>query len=78
MKYVVWLLVLILLVAHQDNWLWDDGQLVLGFIPVGLFYHACISLAAGCVWFMATKFCWPNELDDLERSESASDLGEPR
>ena len=61
MQHLVWLLIVLLLVLHQDNWLWDDGTLVLGFMPVGLFYHACISVAAAIVWLMATKFCWPQD-----------------
>lgn len=52
-------LVLLLIILHQDNWLWTNDYLVLGFIPIGLFYHACISLAASAVWFWATKYAWP-------------------
>lgn len=63
MSKLVWALVLLLLVLHQDNWLWEDDTLVFGFIPIGLFYHACLSVAAGVVWFLATKFCWPTELE---------------
>ena len=39
-------LVVLLLVLHQDNWLWNDGTLVFGFMPIGLLYHAGISMAA--------------------------------
>jgi len=60
-KWVITLLVLVLLVLHQDNWFWEDGTLVLGFLPIGLFYHACISLAAALVWFIATRIAWPVE-----------------
>jgi hypothetical protein len=63
MSKLVWILVLVLVILHQDNWNWDDGTLVFGFIPIGLAYHACISMAAGVVWFLATKFCWPTELE---------------
>lgn len=52
-------IVLVLLVLHQDNWFWTDDMLVFGFMPIGLFYHACISIAASCVWFYAVKKCWP-------------------
>ena len=64
MQHVVWILILVLLVLHQDNWFWEDRTLVFGFMPVGLFFHACISLAAGIVWFLAVRFCWPHELDE--------------
>lgn len=63
MQKLVWVLVLLLLVLHQDNWLWDDGSLVLGFMPIGLFYHACISVAASVTWFLAARYCWPSGSD---------------
>lgn len=66
MNHVVWILIVVLLVLHQDNWNWDSDYLVFGFMPIGLFYHACISIAAGVVWFMSTKFCWPDELEATE------------
>jgi len=59
--------IFILLVLHQDNWFWADDTLVFGFMPVGLFYHACISVAASGVWFYAVKRCWPT---DVEASSS--------
>jgi hypothetical protein len=58
-KMIIAVLVLILLVLHQDNWLWADDTLVLGFLPMGLFWHACISLAAALTWFLATRIAWP-------------------
>ncbi|TWT87440.1 hypothetical protein Mal64_29790 [Pseudobythopirellula maris] len=64
MRMVVWGLVLLLLVLHQDIWFWNDGTLVFGFMPIALFFHACISIAASVTWFMATKFCWPTGVDD--------------
>ena len=69
MKYVIWLLVVVLLIAHQDNWNWYDDSLVFGFIPIGLFYHICISLAAGFVWWLACTFAWPQELEEFEIEE---------
>ena len=54
-KWVIALLVLMLLVLHQDNWFWEDGTLVFGFLPIGLFYHACISLAAALVSCGSTR-----------------------
>lgn len=57
-------LILLLIVLHQDNWFWTDETLVFGFLPIGLFYHACLSMAAGLMWWWATKFCWPRQSDD--------------
>jgi len=64
MKYVVWLLVLLLVVLHQDNFLWDDTTLVFGFMPITLLYHMGISVGAAFTWYLATKFAWP--LDEGE------------
>ena len=64
MKFAVWGLVLLLFVLHQDVWFWDDKTLLFGFLPITLLYHACISVAAGATWFLATKFAWPAVLDD--------------
>lgn len=68
--YVVWGLVLLLIILHQDVWFWESKTLVFDIVPIGLFFHACISLAAGCTWFLATKFAWP--FDD---TQSDSDGG---
>mgnify|MGYP000097035588 FL=1 len=61
-------LVLLLLILHQDNWFWTDATLVFGFIPIALFWHACISLAAVATWFLATLIAWPLT-DDIEDQE---------
>lgn len=73
MKTVVWGLVLLLVVIHQDVWFWNDDRLVFGFLPITLAYHAGISLAAGFVWFLAIHFAWPSGLDD----DMPGDPGDP-
>jgi uncharacterized membrane protein len=70
MKTVLWILIAILIVAHQDFWNWNDGTLVLGFIPIGLAYHMGISLGAGIVWFLMVNLAWPKQLDEVESEES--------
>lgn len=64
MKAVVWGLVLLLVVIHQDIWFWNDDRLVFGFMPITLAYHAGISIAASIVWFLAIQFAWPEGLDE--------------
>ncbi|MEN0110708.1 MAG: DUF3311 domain-containing protein [Planctomycetota bacterium] len=63
MQKVVWGLVVLLLIVHQDVWFWRDDTLVFGFVPVGLFFHASISVAASVAWFLATRHCWPASLE---------------
>ena len=64
LAYLIWGLVVLLIILHQDNWLWDDSTLVFGFMPIGLVYHAGISIGASITWFLATRFAWPDELDE--------------
>ena len=71
MKNVVWILVILLLILHQDVWFWDDGTLVFGFMPISLLYHAGISIGASITWFLATKYAWPSVLDETENTTPA-------
>ncbi len=68
----LWVLVLVLIILHQDNWFWTDDRLVFGFMPIGLFYQACISIAAAAVWWWATIKCWPAGLDGDSGEETAA------
>ena len=70
-KFCIWSLVAVLLVLHQDNWFWTDGKLVFGFMPIGLLYHAVISIAAACRWFAAILLIWPEGVDGEAASEDA-------
>jgi hypothetical protein len=63
-RNLVWAAVVLLAFLHHDFWFWDDRRLVLGFMPVGLFYHAMFSLAAGCLWALAVKFAWPVRIEE--------------
>ncbi len=64
MRGLVYGLIILLALLHQDFWWWDDSEtLVFGFVPVGLAYHALLSLAAGVLWALAVKFCWPADVD---------------
>lgn len=56
---IVAFLVVLLLIFHQDNWFWTDDRLFLGFMPIGLAWHAGISIGASLTWFLATKIAWP-------------------
>lgn len=66
MNYVVWALIILLLIVRNDFWNWDDPTLVFGFLPVGLLYHAGVSVAAAVLWYLATIFCWPKGVEDVE------------
>lgn len=76
MKLFFIVLIALLLIFHQDNWYWTDSTLVGGFMPIGLLYHAGISLAAAFVWFLATIFLWPKEIELDDRSLVHTDSNE--
>ena len=54
-----------LYVLHQDFWFWRTANpLVFGFIPIGLFYHACYTLATAFALLLLVKHAWPWELEE--------------
>ena len=67
------LAVIALYLLHQDVWFWRTARpLVFGVIPVGLFYHACFSVAASLLMWALVKFAWPSRLErEVEQSEPA-------
>ncbi len=74
-RFGIWLLILLLVILHQDFWFWSDGWLILGFLPVGLAYHMALTIAAAVTWWLATKVIWPAGDDvtpdtDAEGTES--------
>jgi len=59
--------VALLYLLHQDLWFWREARpLVLGFLPVGLFYHAAFTLVAALVMWLLVKAAWPAHLEDEE------------
>lgn len=68
-RLIIAALVILLMILHQDNWNWDNSNLVFGFIPVTLFYQMCISTGASAVWFLATKIAWPEDLEEKVLAE---------
>ena len=68
---VVFFACLALLVLHQDLWFWDDDQtLLLGFLPVGLAYHAVYSVVVAVFWWWAAGFAWPKDWEETAESSS--------
>jgi hypothetical protein len=68
--------VLALYLLHQDFWNWRTPYpLVFGFIPIGLFYHGCFSIASALLMWLLVKTMWPQHLEDeieeQERKENA-------
>lgn len=76
MKRILLVVVVVVLYAlHQDFWFWRTAHpLVFGFVPIGLFYQACFSVAASLLMWLLVKFAWPAHLEhEVEQSESPED-----
>jgi uncharacterized oligopeptide transporter (OPT) family protein len=63
-KILLFLLILLVYLAHQDLWNWKASEpLVLGFLPVGLAYHAGYSVLCALLMAVLVKWAWPKELE---------------
>ena len=74
--WIIAALVVLLLILHQDNWFWTDDTLVFGFMPIGLFWHACISIGATLTWALATVIAWPVHEEGLATVSAPEDQSE--
>jgi hypothetical protein len=63
MKTFVWILLVLLVILHQDEFFWDSTTLMGGVVPVGMAWHMGISVVSAFVWYLATVYAWP--ADDL-------------
>lgn len=65
-RWFLVVLVIVLYALHQDVWFWRTAQpIVWGFLPVGLFYHVCFTLAVSGLMWLLVKFAWPAQLEEV-------------
>jgi len=62
-RWIIYSLIIVLAILHQDFWWWDDPTLVFGFLPIGLAYHGLYSIMASVVWGLALYYCWPHDME---------------
>jgi hypothetical protein len=63
-RWLLVALVILLYALHQDVWFWRTARpLLLGFLPVGLAYHAGYSIAAALLMALLVKAAWPSHLE---------------
>ena len=55
LKIVLYSLLVLLFVLHNDFWLWDNAQIVLG-IPIGLLYHIVYCFVATILMAIIVKY----------------------
>ena len=76
-KRITWVLFFVLFFLHQDFLWWDESTLVLGFLPIGLAFHALFSIACAFLGWVAIKFAWPHHLEQFAE-ENFSEGSEKR
>ena len=67
MKWVLLVLTVALIAAHQDFWNWKESLPLVGdFMPVGLWYHALFCVAASILLALFVGASWPKELENAQ------------
>jgi hypothetical protein len=62
---------------HQDFWNWKRIEpLVLGFLPMGLAYHAGYSILASILMAILVKLAWPKHLEEEQAARKPDDAQE--
>lgn len=65
------ILLVVLFVLHQDFWFWHTARpLLFGFLPVGIWYHVCFTLAVSLVMWLLIQQAWPRHLEEDFDDES--------
>jgi hypothetical protein len=59
---LLYALLVVLFLLHNDLWLWNDPSLILG-LPAGLAYHIGFSIATSAVLTLLVIYAWPEHLD---------------
>ena len=78
MKRILLVVAVVALYAlHQDFWYWRSKTLVFGFVPIGLFYQACFSVAAALLMWLLVKFAWPSHLEQEIEGKASQEDAEP-
>jgi hypothetical protein len=79
-RILLFVAVIALYFLHQDFWFWRTAHpLVFGFVPIGLFYQGCFSVAAALLMWLLVKFAWPDHLErEIEPPATKIEHGEGR
>ena len=65
MRTVVYALLALLYLLHNDVWYWNDPAIVLG-LPIGITYHLVWTLAVSLCFGLVVRYAWPEELETIE------------
>ena len=68
-KNILYLVILIVYILHNDLWFWNNPTIIMG-IPVGLFYHLIYCFIASILLFLLIKFAWPKLVEEVDQDGS--------
>lgn len=81
-RFLLIIAVIALYLLHQDFWFWRAARpLALGFLPIGLFYHVCYTLAISALMWALVRYAWPSNFEeeiDRESTNPSSAIHNPR
>lgn len=70
-------IVVALYILHQDFWNWrETTPIVFGFLPIGLFYHICYTIAVSLLMCLLVKFAWPSHLEETGQGGESGGQGQ--
>lgn len=70
MRPILYIVLFLLILLHNDIWFWNDARLVSG-IPIGLLYHIAFCVAAALLMVLLVNFAWP-KLEVKEKGTNES------
>jgi hypothetical protein len=62
MTRILYVVLVVLYLLHNDLWLWNNASLIAG-IPAGLLYHIVYCFAATLMMLALVRFAWPANLE---------------
>ena len=61
-RWLLYLLIAVMYILHNDLWLWDNPTLVFG-LPAGFSYHIAFCFAAALLLTLLVTYAWPDNLE---------------
>jgi len=62
---ILTLIFLLVLFLRHDYWNWDTpGYLLFGFLPVGLWWQALVTILASIMMWLMVNLAWPSHLEE--------------
>jgi len=56
---------LVVIFLRHDFWNWDTpGHLLFGFLPIGLWWQALVTILASIMMWLMVTLAWPSHLEE--------------